>query len=602
MCGIIGYIGKRPAVGVLLQGLKKMEYRGYDSAGLCLNENNKLLNIKRKGEVKELENLLINKKIINNQSSLGIAHTRWATHGIPNETNSHPHLDNQENIAIVHNGIVENHDSLKQMLIKEGVKFKSETDSEIIAHLIAKFYKEDLLSAVKKAINLIEGSYGLAVIDRQGKKIVAARLSSPLVIGLGEEEMLVASDPLAIMEYTKKIIYLKDNEIAEISLNDCKIENIYGSVVDLEIVEIKTKVSAIAKNKFKHFMLKEIYEQTESLKNLIAGRLTKNAIKLSINLPDQNWRRVFLSACGTSWHSCLIAKYILEKHLDIIVEVDYASELRYRPNNLNFQDLFVAVSQSGETADTLAALRLAKSKGAHALGIVNVVGSSIALEVDSGIYLHAGPEIGVASTKAFSSQVLALILFVLYLQQEKKGIIDKDLLKEISRISDIVKKNLKLDKKIKEIAKKYYQATNFLFLGRGINFPVALEGALKLKEISYIHAEAYPAAEVKHGPIALVDKNLPVLFIVNEDDMLDKVMSNISEVKARGAKIIIVSDSDKEELKKLADDYLCIPKTKWELSPIINSTPLQLLAYHIADLKGINVDKPRNLAKSVTVE
>ncbi len=602
MCGIIGYIGSRPAVNVLVQGLKKMEYRGYDSAGLCLVENNKLINIKRKGEVRELENILINKKIICNTSTIGIAHTRWATHGVPNEINSHPHLDTEENIAIVHNGIVENHASLKKMLEKEGVKFKSETDSEIIAHLIRKFYKQDLLIAVKKAIKLLQGSYGLAVIDRKGEKIVATRFSSPLVIGLGDKEMLVASDPLAILEYTKKIIYLKDNEIAEISLNDCKIENIFGSIVDLEIIELKTKISAIEKNKFKHFMLKEIFEQTESLKNLIAGRLAKKEIKLSINLPDQKWRRIFLSACGTSWHSCLIAKYILEKHLNIIVEVDYASELRYRSNNLNHQDLFIAVSQSGETADTLAALRLAKSKGAYVLGIVNVVGSSIALEVDSGIYLHAGPEIGVASTKAFSSQVLALILFILYQKQKKTGLVEKELSREINRISDIVKLTLKLDKKIKVIAKKYYQAANFLFLGRGINFPVALEGALKLKEISYIHAEGYPAAEIKHGPIALVDKNLPVLFIVNEDDMLDKVMSNISEVKARGAKILIVSDSKKKELKNLADDYLQIPKTVWELSPIINSIPLQLLAYHIADLKGVNVDKPRNLAKAVTVE
>ncbi len=602
MCGIIAYIGKKPAVNILLEGLKKMEYRGYDSAGLCLSENSKLINVKRKGEVKELEAVLINKKIISNLSTVGIAHTRWATHGAPNEINSHPHLDTEKNIAIVHNGIVENYDSLKEILEKEGVKLKSETDSEIIAHLIAKFYKEGLFIAVKKTINLIEGSYGLAVIDKKGEKIIAARFSSPLVIGLAEKEMFIASDPLAIMEHTKKIVYLKDNEIAEISLSDCKIENTQGALVDFEIIDFKTKASAIEKKGFKHFMLKEIFEQAQSLKNLIAGRLNENQIKLSINLPNQNWRRIVLSACGTSWHSCLIAKYIIEKHLDIIVEVDYASELRYRPNNLNHQDLFIVLSQSGETADTLAVLSLAKSKGAHVLGIVNVVGSSIALEVDSGIYLHAGPEIGVASTKAFSSQVLALILFTKYLQQERGKNLEGELIKEILRFDEIVKASLKLDKRIKEIAKKYYQSKNFLFLGRGINFPVALEGALKLKEISYIHAEGYPAAEIKHGPIALVDENLPVLFIVNEDDILAKVMNNISEVKARGAKIIIISDSDKKELKDLADDYLKTPKTKWELSPIINSIPLQLLAYHIANFKGINVDKPRNLAKSVTVE
>jgi len=603
MCGIIGYIGKRPAVKILLQGLKKMEYRGYDSAGLCLVENNKLINIKRKGEIVELEQALNTEKTINSLSNIGIAHTRWATHGVPSEANSHPHLDSQENIAIVHNGIVENYDSLKKMLAKEGVKFKSETDSEIIAHLISKFYQDNLLQAVTKAINLIEGSYGLAVIDKKANKIIAARLSSPLVIGIGEREVLVASDPLAIMEYTRKIIYLKDNEIAEISLNDCKLQNIYGSKKDFEIVELKTKVSAIEKNNFKHFMLKEIFEQPQSLKNLIAGRLRKEEIKLSINLPQQAWRRLVLSACGTSWHSCLIAKYILEKHLDIIVEVDYASELRYRFNNINYQDLFIAISQSGETADTLAVLKLAKNKGAHVLGIINVVGSSIALEVDSGIYLHAGPEIGVASTKAFNSQVLALILFSLYLKQETENINkEKELIVEISKISSKVKKTLNLDKRIKEIAKKYYKSNNFLFLGRGINFPVALEGALKLKEISYIHAEAYPAAEIKHGPIALVDENMPVLFIVNEDDLLEKVISNIEEVKARGAKIIIVSDSNNQKLQKLADDYLKVEKTKWELSPIINSIPLQLLAYHIADLRKINVDKPRNLAKSVTVE
>lgn len=599
MCGIIGYIGKRPAAEVLLQGLKKMEYRGYDSAGLCLSQENKLINIKKKGEVKELENFLKDKKIIDQASKSGIAHTRWATHGKPNEINAHPHLNTDNSIAIVHNGIVENYESLKKMLEKEGVIFRSETDSEIIAHLITKFYKQNLLDAVKKATALIEGSYGLAVIDKEGKKLIATRLSSPLIIGLGDNEAFVASDPLAVMQYTRKIIYLKDNEIAEINADDVKIENVFGSKVDIEICQLKTKISDIEKAGFKHFMLKEIFEQTESLKNLLAGRLSNKGVKLSINIPEQKWRRIFLSACGTSWHSCLIAKYILEKHLDIIVEVDYASELRYRFNNLNYQDIFIAVSQSGETADTLAALRLAKSKGAHTLGVINVVGSSIALEVDSGIYLHAGPEIGVASTKAFSSQVLALILFTLFFKKEKEI---KNRFKEIFKISDLVKKTLNLDKKIEKIAKKYYQANNFLFLGRGINFPVALEGALKLKEISYIHAEGYPAAEIKHGPIALIDSKMPVVFIVNENDLLQKVINNISEVKARGAKIIIVSDSKKDELKKLADDYICVPKTSWELSPIINSIPLQLLAYHIANLKGINVDKPRNLAKSVTVE
>lgn len=602
MCGIIAYIGKKPIDKILINGLKKMEYRGYDSAGICLAEKDKLIVIKKRGEVSLLEKELKKNNFKNNNIKLGIAHTRWATHGAPSEKNAHPHLDLDKKIAIVHNGIIENYNSLKEILIKDGVKIQSETDSEIIAHLIAKFYSGNLKKAVLRTLNLIEGSYGLAVIDNKANKIVAARNSSPLVIGVSKNETYIASDPLALISETKKIVYLKDKEIVEIDKNGFSIKDYSGNKVNYKISKIKNKVDEIEKGSFKHFMLKEIFDQPQSINNLLAGRLKNNKIKLSLNLKNKNYKRIILSACGTSWHSCLIGKHFIEKYNKIPVEVDYASEFRYRNPIINKNDLFIAISQSGETADTLAALREVKSKNIETLAIVNVVGSTIAREVNSGIYLHAGPEIGVASTKAFSSQVLALLLFSLYLKQENGEKIDKKIFNEIKKLPKLIKETLENKQEIKKIANKYYQVNNFLYLGRGINFPVALEGALKLKEISYIHAEAYPAAEIKHGPIALIDKKMPSLFLATKDDLIDKVISNIQEIKARGGRIIAVVNKKNTEIDKLANNLIIVPKTMPELASIINSIPLQLLAYYIADKKGLNVDKPRNLAKSVTVE
>lgn len=602
MCGIIGYIGNKAAEPILIKGLKKMEYRGYDSAGLCLANNGKLLTIKRKGEVNELEKAIKNEKIKETKYNIGIAHTRWATHGSPSKVNAHPHLDSENKIAIVHNGIIENYDSLKEILKKDKVKLRSETDSEIIAHLISKFYKGNLKEAVKKTVKLIEGSYGLAVIDKQANKIIATRNSSPLVIGVGKNETFVASDPLALMSETKKIIYLKDKQLAEINGKDFVIEDYIGNEVDFEIIELKLEAAQIEKGNYKHFMLKEIFDQPQSLRNLLAGRLKDEEIKLSLKLKNKKWRRIILCACGTSWHSCLIGKHFIEKYTKIPVEVDYASEFRYRNPVVGKNDLFIAVSQSGETADTLAALREANLKGADSLGIVNVVGSTISREVNSGVYLHAGPEIGVASTKAFSSQVLAFLLLSLYLQQEKGEKLDKKNIKEIKRLPQLVEEVLKTNQQIKKIAKKFNSINNFLYLGRGINFPVALEGALKLKEISYIHAEGYPAAEIKHGPIALIDKDLPSLFLATKDELLEKIISNMQEIKARGGKIITIANEKRKELIELSDYVVYVPKTTTELAGIVNSIPLQLLAYHTADLKNLNVDRPRNLAKSVTVE
>lgn len=602
MCGIIGYIGNRPVVPILINGLKKMEYRGYDSAGLCLVKNENMILVKKKGAVSELEKSLVDKKISKNNSLVGVAHTRWATHGEPNQKNAHPHLSQDGKIAIVHNGIIENYNNLKELLKKDNIFLQSETDSEVVAHLIAKFYKNNLKEAVRKTLALIKGSYGLAIIDFKANKIIAAKNGSPLVIGLGKNETLVASDPLALIEQTRKTIYLKDGQLAELNKNGCFIESFKGKRIDYRVVNLKIKAEEIEKGSFKHFMLKEIFEQPQSLKNLLAGRLKSNKVKLSLNLPQKKWRRLILSACGTSWHSCLIGKYFIEKYTNLLVEVDYASEFRYRNPLVNNNDLFIAVSQSGETADTLAALKEAKKRGANTLGIVNVVGSTISREVDSGIYLHAGPEIGVASTKAFSSQVLAFLLLALYLKQEKSEKIDLRLIREIDKIPSLVEQTLKTSEEIRKIARKFYLVNNFLYLGRGINFPVALEGALKLKEISYIHAEGYPAAEIKHGPIALIDKNMPSLFLATNDNLIEKVISNMEEVKARGGKIITIANNRRDELIKLSDFLIIVPKVSVELSSIINSIPLQLLAYYIADKKGLNVDRPRNLAKSVTVE
>ncbi|MBT4209616.1 MAG: glutamine--fructose-6-phosphate transaminase (isomerizing) [Candidatus Komeilibacteria bacterium] len=599
MCGIIGYIGQRKTAPILINGLAKLEYRGYDSAGICVLEDQELKTIKKKGMIAELAK---DKNINNLSAVLGIAHTRWATHGEPNERNAHPHFDCDGNIAIVHNGIIENHQALKKLLEKHGHKIKSDTDSEIIAHLIEKFYKDDLEEAVIQALNLIEGAFGLAALHKNENRIVVARRGSPLIIGVGDGEMFVASDIPAILEYTKRVIYLNDDELAVIEKDKYQIKKLTGENVDKEIHEIKWTVDQIAKQGYKYFMLKEIFEQPEALLNTLRGRIKENQIKISVDLDITKIKRIIIVACGTSWHSALIGKYLLELITGIKTEVDYASEFRYRQPIVDSDDLMIVISQSGETADTLAALKEAKKKGAKTLGIVNAVGSTITREVDTGIYLHAGPEIGVASTKAFTSQVLALIIFALNTKQNQGEKIDKEIIRELANIPDKISQALKQDKKIIKLADKFKDAKNFLYLGRGFNFPVALEGALKLKEISYIHAEGYPAAEIKHGPIALIDKNMPVVFIATKSNLSQKIISNMQEVKSRNGIIIALVNKGDKDIKKIADHVIEVPETLDEFSPIINVIPLQLLAYHIADLKNLNVDKPRNLAKSVTVE
>ncbi len=599
MCGIIGYLGHQPAKDILLDGLKKLEYRGYDSAGLCILQDGRFFIDKKVGPVAQLEQSVANQDIT---GPIGIAHTRWATHGAPSENNAHPHLDCRGEIAVVHNGIIENYQALKEILISEGHHFQSETDSEVLAHLIEKFYSGNLETAVAKALALVEGSYGLVALSIKENKLVAVRQSSPLIIGVGAGETFVASDIPAILKHTKQVIYLNDNDLAIIDDQGYRLQNLAGQVVDRQVEEVKLNVEQIEKKGFKHFMLKEIFEQPQALSNVLAGRVKDGQIKLSINLEFSKLKRIVIAACGTSWHSALIGKYLLESIARIPVEIDYASEFRYRQPLVNDTDLFVAISQSGETADTLAALREAKRQGAQTIAIVNVVGSTVTREVDSGIYLHAGPEIGVASTKAFTAQVTALILLALHLRQLAGQPLDDDLLNDLSQLPKTVAATLSLDEQIDNLAAQFYQADHFLYLGRGLNFPVALEGALKLKEISYIHAEGYPAAEIKHGPIALVDENMPVVFLATKNNLSDKIISNIQEIKARGGRIIAVVDQDYDHIAELADYLIKVPVVNVLLSPIISVIPLQLLAYHIADHKGLDVDKPRNLAKSVTVE
>jgi len=596
MCGIIGYIGDKDASSILINGLKQLEYRGYDSLGICLSHDSDFSFLKKKGKVSDI----VSEQGINGK--FGIAHTRWATHGEPNEINAHPHFDCKKEIAIVHNGIIENYSSLKKILEGEGHVFTSETDSEVLSHLVEKFYKGDLGEAVSNAVKVVEGTFGLLVMNKNNEEIVAVKKGSPLILGIGDGEMFVASDSTPLIEHTKKVVYLDDNELVIIKKKEYIVKNFNGETLGKEISEIKWNVNQIQKKGFKHFMLKEIFEQPESLRNFLRGRIKDNEIKLTLDFDVKDIKRIFLVACGTSWHSSLIGKYLIENIANIPVEVDYSSEFRYRNPLLNENDLVIAISQSGETADTLAALREAKSRGAKTMGIVNVVGSTISREVNSGIYLHAGPEIGVASTKAFTSQVLSLLIFAMFLRNKKGMNLDKELIKEVLELPSKINSILSESEIIKNIALDFKSSKNFLYLGRGINFPVALEGALKLKEISYIHAEGYPAAEMKHGPIALIDKEMPILFIATGDVIFDKVLSNIEEVKSREGKIIILTDRDDENLTRLSDYIIKVPKTMEETSPIINSIPLQLLAYYVSDMNGLDVDKPRNLAKSVTVE
>jgi glucosamine--fructose-6-phosphate aminotransferase (isomerizing) len=608
MCGIVGYVGDKKAISILMEGLKRLEYRGYDSAGIALLEKGGLIFEKTAGKVSSLENLIQNR---NFESTTGIAHTRWATHGEPTDINAHPHLDCKKRIAVVHNGIIENFRSLKEVLEKKGHKFTSQTDTEVLAHLIEEYYEGDLVEATRIALSQVEGTYGIAVLCKDNpSQIVAARHGSPLVIGRGDKENFVASDVSAILRYTKQVVYLEDKEVASVTPEKFSITTIDNIEVTPHVQEIFWSLDMIEKGGFPHFMLKEIFEQPSTLQNAMRGRLNEEdgTARLSgLNLQYEELHhinRIIFTACGTSWHAALIGEYLIEEYASLPVEVEYASEFRYRSPIIHNGTVVFAISQSGETADTMAAIREAQRKGATTLGICNVVGSTIARETDGGVYIHAGPEIGVASTKAFTSQIMVLSLLGLFLGRmwAMSGERGKEIIQALRRIPSQVEEILKKNSSIQEIASEYYQKNNFLYLGRGINYPVALEGALKLKEISYIHAEGYPAAEMKHGPIALIDENMPAVVIALKDNVYEKVLSNIEEIKARRGKVIAIATEGDEQIKKKVDHVICIPKTLKQLTPLLSIIPLQLLAYHIAVLRGCDVDQPRNLAKSVTVE
>ncbi|MBI5472907.1 MAG: glutamine--fructose-6-phosphate transaminase (isomerizing) [Ignavibacteriae bacterium] len=614
MCGIVGYIGPRNCVPIILEGLRRLEYRGYDSAGIALVKDGVFRVEKKAGKVADLVNHL-NQFNGSLSAQLGMGHTRWATHGEPNDVNAHPHCDGEARIAIIHNGIIENYASIKTKLTREGHTFKSATDTEVLAHLIGEMYKRtnDICSAVRLALAEVQGTYGLVVIAlNEPDKIIAARRGSPLIIGVGDGENFVASDAAAIVDHTRHVIYLEDGEVAEITASGLRTMTIDDEQIEKEIEEVTFELSQIERGGYDHFMLKEIHEQPDTIMNAMRGRLQVEEGNVVLGgLRDvhdklMNARRIIITACGTSWHAGLVGEYLFEEVARIPTEVEYASEFRYRNPVITKDDVVFLISQSGETADTLAAGREAKAKGATVLGIVNVVGSSIARESSGGVYVHAGPEIGVASTKAFTSQLTVLSLITLMLARSRNTI-DKThaqvLAREMYAIPEKVKYVLEnTTDQIKEIAEEFKRVQNFLYLGRGANFPVALEGALKLKEISYIHAEGYPAAEMKHGPIALIDENMPVVFVVPKDGIYEKVMSNLQEVKARRGRIIAIANEDDTEIDKLADFVVRVPRTYGYFGPIVNIIPLQLLSYYMAVARETNVDQPRNLAKSVTVE
>ena len=613
MCGIVGYIGHREAYPILIKGLQRLEYRGYDSSGVALMSNGQINLFKKQGKVQDLQDFC---KDQNKTSQIGIGHTRWATHGVPNDVNAHPHFSHSKKIAIIHNGIIENYDSIKKALLKRGHEFKSDTDTEVLVHLIEeiqKIEKTTLFESVRLALNKVVGAYAIAVIcEDHPNQIIVAKKGSPLVVGLGEEEFFVASDATPIIEYTKNVVYLEDGEIARLRLGqEMELKTIDNVVLTPNIQELEMNLEAIEKGGFEHFMLKEIFEQPKSIFDTLRGRLKikSGQVKLGGILDYQDKiakaDRIIIIACGTSWHAGLIGEYLFEDLARIPVEVEYASEFRYRNPIITEKDVVLAISQSGETADTLAAMNLAKEKGATVLAICNVVGSSIARLSHAGSYTHAGPEIGVASTKAFTAQVTVLTLMALMLAKKKSSIAEsyyRELLTELETIPKKVESMISMNDFVKDIAKRFVDAQNFLYLGRGYNFPVALEGALKLKEISYIHAEGYPAAEMKHGPIALIDENMPIVVVATKKGHYDKVVSNIQEVKARNGVIIaIVTEGDKT-VKEMADYCIEIPAVAEPLVPMLANIPLQLLSYHIAVMRGCNVDQPRNLAKSVTVE
>ena len=610
MCGIIGYIGDNPAMPILIEGLKRLEYRGYDSAGVALMENGSLTVEKTKGKISQLERLVNGKAW---KGTVGMAHTRWATHGEPNTENAHPHTDCTGEIAVIHNGIIENYSAIKQRLVKEGHAFTTQTDTEVIAHLVEKFYAGGvtLEEAVRKTVAQLEGTYGLVIMSkREPDKIIGVRNGSPLIVGVSNGENFLASDVSAILKHTQKVIYLDDHEMVTVWRDRFHTKTVDNITTNKEIHSVDWDLEMIEKGGFDHFMLKEINEQPETITNAMRGRLVfdEGIAKLGgLNVTDQDLReirRIMILGCGTSWHAGLIGEYIIEEHARIPVEVEYASEFRYRNPIIDPGTLTLAISQSGETIDTLEAMREAKRRGSRVLGISNVVGSTIARESDGGVYIHAGPEIGVASTKAFTSQItvlslLALLLGRLRVMSKRDG---QEQIQHLQKLPSQVQKILDQDAQILEIARGYCNDTNFLYLGRGANFPVALEGALKLKEISYIHAEGYPAAEMKHGPIALIDKNMPVVVICPKDNAYHKILGNIAEVKARKGRIIVICNEGDDEVAEMADHVIMIPQTLDFLYPILTVLPLQLLAYHIAVLRGCDVDQPRNLAKSVTVE
>lgn len=616
MCGIVGYIGFRDAYPILIQGLKRLEYRGYDSAGVALINNEGVMNVyKEKGKVSNLEALTSQRDI---SGQIGIAHTRWATHGEPSAINAHPHVSQSGRLALVHNGIIENYSNLKILLEKEGYTFKSSTDTEVLVQLIEymqKKYDKSLENATIMALRMVVGAYAIAVIDKNcPDKIVVARKSSPLVIGIGADhkEFFIASDALPIVEYTKQMVYLNDNEVALLKIGKkIEINNLNYEDITPEVKEVNISLESLEKGGFEHFMLKEIYDQPRCMADCMRGRLLLNEKRIVLSTINMHRERLMkaerfiIVACGTSWHAGLIGKQLIEQWANIPVEVEYASEFRYRNPVISPDDVVIAISQSGETADTLAAFQLAKENKAMYFGIVNVVGSSIARASDTGIYIHVGPEIGVASTKAFTGQVTVLTLFALALGHER-GTISKEeyesTIEELGNIPEKIKSVLAKDEEIKDIARSLTYAENALYMGRGFNYPVALEGALKLKEISYIHAEGYPAAEMKHGPIALIDENMPVVFVATHHQLYKKIISNIEEVKARNGRIIAVVTEGDEAVKEIAEATIEVPSTLASLAPLLSAIPLQLIAYHVAVEKGLNVDQPRNLAKSVTVE
>lgn len=608
MCGIVGYVGGKSATPMLIEGLKRLEYRGYDSAGIAMSNGHGLETRKAKGKISQLEGV-VNAHPIG--GTIGIAHTRWATHGPPNETNAHPHTDCTETIAVVHNGIIENYGALRKMLKMQGHTFKSDTDTEVLAHLIEAAFDGKLEDAVIDALNLVEGTYGIAVISsRDPDKIVCARKGSPLLIGLGEGEYYVASDVAAILSHTRQVVYLDDGEMGVLTRSGYEVLDLDARRVSKGVSRIDWSLDEIEKGGYDHFMLKEIFEQPSTIQETMRGRLVveEGFSKLGgLNLSKEQLLsidHVTITACGTSWHSSLIGEMYIEELARIRTETEYASEFRYRNPIVTDKTLCIVVSQSGETADTLAAMREAKRRGAKTLGLVNVVGSTMAREDNGGIYLHAGPEIGVASTKAFTSQVIALALLTLKLARLRNLSVIKgrEIAEAMLALPSQIQTILDSAEKIETIAERFKDATNFLYLGRGYNFPVALEGALKLKEISYIHAEGYPAAEMKHGPIALIDEEMPVVFVAPHDAVFDKIVSNVQEVKARGGKVICITSQHEPVLEGLIDFEIRVPQTIDMLYPILTVIPLQLLAYYIAVKRGLNVDQPRNLAKSVTVE